>query len=87
MAKIKVSQSPAQKRAMEKAFQNAAAKMQPHATAKGQGILCDVDDAMRGRPVEEVHAELKRRLMAANMRPSPGLREHAIAISEGTLKR
>lgn len=81
------SQTPAQKRAMEKLMQEAAAKVQPQANAMGQDVIRAVDDAMRGRPVEEVHAELKRRLIAKNVRPSPGLREYAVAISEGTLKR
>lgn len=81
------SQSPAQKRAMEKLLQDAAAQMQPQVNAVAQDVVKAVDDAMRGRPAEEVHAELKRRMMARGLRPSPGLREYAVAISEGTLKR
>ena len=81
------SQSPAQKRAMEKLLQDAAAQLQPQANAIAQDVVKSVDDAMRGRPVEEVFAELKRRMIAKGLRPSAGLRVAAVAISEGTLKR
>lgn len=81
------SQTPAQKRAMEKMVKDAAAKAQPRANALGQRVVASVDDVMRGHPVEEVYAELKRRMIAKGLRPSAGLRVAAVAISEGTLKR
>lgn len=81
------SQSPAQKRAMEKIMQDAAAKLQPQANATAQDVIRDVDDAMRGRPVGEVQKELEIRLTRLGVRPSPGLANYAQAISEGTLKR
>lgn len=87
MAKSGFSQTLAQKRAMEKVMQEAAAKLQPRADKTVQDVVRDVDDAMRGRPVHEVQKELEMRLMRLGARPSPGLAEYAQAISEGTLKR
>ncbi|WP_437582718.1 hypothetical protein ACSAGD_10650 [Paramicrobacterium sp. CJ85] len=82
-----VSQSPAQKRAMEKIMQDAARKLQPQANATVQDVIRGVDDSMRGQPVADVQKELERRLVRLGMRPSPGLAEYAQAISDGDLKR
>lgn len=81
------SQTPAQKRAMEKLLQDAAASVQTDANAKVQNIIRDVDDAFRGRPVGEVQRELERRLIAMGARPGRDLPQYAQAISDGTLER
>lgn len=72
---------------MEELLNAAAAKLQPQANATAQALVIEVDDEMRGRPVDEVYAELERRFTAVGFAPSPGLRDYAVAISEGTLER
>jgi hypothetical protein len=78
---------PHRKPAPAQALHEARKKVRAQAIASAKEVIYEVDDAMRGRPMPAVLAELERRLVPLGLQSSPTVAEYARAISEGRLRR